>query len=130
MWAVIATLVIAGGLFWFTMGTTTTETTPTNQTPTEQVEAQNTITVNEDGTVVTYEGIAGEIVLDTMKAGIAVRTDVNDFGEFVTGIGEVDADSSENFWGYTVNGEFAQVGAGEYVAEEGDQIEWQLTQLN
>jgi len=131
MWAVIAALVIVGGLFWFvSSSTTTTDTTPTEQNQSEQAENASVITLSEEGKVVSYQGVAGEVVLDTMKAGIAIRTEISEFGEFVTGIGDVDADSSKNFWGYTVNGEFAEVGAGEYVAKEGDQIEWRLTDLN
>ncbi len=129
MWAIVAAIVVAGGLFWFTSSTSTTDTTPTDQISTNQL-AVSAIRVDEDGTVVTYEGVANETALATMKARIAVRTQVSDFGEFVTGIGDVDSDSSKNFWGYTVNGDFAEVGAGEYVATEGDQIEWRLTDLN
>ncbi len=130
IWAVIAALVVAGGLFLFVSNASTTSTNTSEQTQIEQVEVSAGVVINEDGTVVAYRGVEGETALATLKALAVVRVEESSFGEFVTGIGEVDADGSQNFWGFYVNGEMAAVGAGDYTAAEGDEIEWRLTELN
>lgn len=95
----------------------------------ENVEVVDALVVSEDGASVSHPGVAGEIALDTLKGQIEVRSEVSDFGEFVTGIGDVDAEENVNFWAFYVNGEQAQVGAGTYETMEGDQIEWRLEEI-
>ena len=119
---------VAGGLFFVATNTNSTQVEIVDSAQSQLTTS--TITINQAGTVVSYPGVEGETALDTLKKLADVRVEESAYGEFVTGIGVVEADATKNFWGYTVNGEFADVGAGEYVAKEGDQIEWQLTDLN
>lgn len=129
VWVVIITLIIAGGAFWLVSANNSSDTNDAEQNQTEQAAPANEIVFNADGTVAAYDGVPGEIALTTLKSLTDVSVQESAYGEFVTGINGVEADSSTNFWGFYVNGEMATVGAGEYVAEEGDQIEWQLTEL-
>jgi hypothetical protein len=87
------------------------------------------ISITQDGQIVSYAGVEGETALATLKKLTDVRVQTTDYGELVTGIGMINADSSKNFWGFYVNGKMAQVGAGDYVAKKGDQLEWRLTEL-
>ena len=132
-WLIITIVILLVGMgvfFWASANNDRSATNTTEQTQTEQVTPVTTATFNEDGTVVSYDGVEGETALATLKSLTAVRVQGSDYGEFVTGIGEVDADSSKNFWGFYINGEMATVGAGDYLTKQGDQIEWQLTDLN
>lgn len=126
---IIMVLIVSVGVFLYASANNGDVTSSTEQTQTEQI-ASSIIIFNEDGTVVSHDGLEGEIALATLKSLTDVRTEDSAYGEFVVGIGEIDADSSVNFWGFYINGEMATVGAGDYVAKEGDQIEWQLTELN
>lgn len=90
------------------------------------VEEDPAITYEQDGTIVTYGGEAGVTALATLRSLTEVTTETSDFGEFVTGINGVEADPVVEFWGFYVNEEMAAVGASDYVAMEGDVIEWRL----
>lgn len=67
---------------------------------------------------------AGSTVFDLMTAcDIPFEED----GGFVTSINGVSQDASAGlYWVYYVNGEFAQVGAADYIIQEGDEITWKL----
>ncbi len=67
---------------------------------------------------------AGSTVFDLMTAcGVPFEEE----GGFVTSINGVSQDASAGlYWLYYINGEFAQVGAAEYIVQEGDEITWKL----
>lgn len=95
--------------------------------PTEDVTATSGIQVLSDGKLVSYEGIAGETALITLKKLAEVEATSSSLGEFVTSIDGLAADSSKNeFWAFYVNGQSASVGAGSYNSIVGDKIEWKL----
>jgi hypothetical protein len=86
------------------------------------------LTVNADGTEVSYEGVAGVTALVQLQTLDPV-VEMTGEGEmaFVTGINGRVADESKNeFWAFYINDESAQVGAGTYVMEDGDIITWKL----
>lgn len=74
---------------------------------------------------ITYQGVEGKNALELLKDNHEVATDVYDFGELVTGIDGLSAEES-NFWAFYINGEQAQVGAGDYQTKPEDTIEWKL----
>ena len=131
MWLIIVAvvLVIGGGAYYFVSVNNDNTASSAEQAQVEQSAPVSTITFNDNGTIVTYDGVAGETALATLKSLTDVQVEDSAYGEFVISIGVVSADSSKNFWGFYVNGDMASVGAGDYVAKEGDQIEWQLTEL-
>lgn len=128
-WLAIVIILLFGVLF-FGISNSNNSTNSTDSNTTISQESSQNIYFSENGTVVNYEGVSGQTALDTLKRLTAVRTQQSDFGEFVTGIGDIDANPAVNFWGFYVNGEMAVVGAGEYAAMDGDEIKWQLTELN
>jgi len=67
---------------------------------------------------------AGSTVFDLMKA---CSIPFEEEGGFVISINGISQDPGANkYWLYYVNGEFAQVGAGDYIVQEGDEITWKL----
>lgn len=76
--------------------------------------------------IISYQGDDGRTALDILKASYNVETKTYDgIGEMVTGINGVTPDS-KHFWAFYVNGEQAQVGAGQYVTKSGDKVSWKL----
>jgi hypothetical protein len=107
----------------------------TNNSNVVQPQAQATkdetvasgIQVSADGKLVSYEGIAGETALDTLKRLTTVETKTYDFGEQVIAInGLAQNGSTGMYWSFYVNGQMASVGAGSYNSVTGDKIEWKL----
>lgn len=93
---------------------------------TEQVAGEtSTIISNADGTIVNYAGQTGKTAMEILKAGAEVIVQDSSFGEFVTTINGVEQTDSE-FWLFYINNEPASVGAGDYVTNEGDDVEWRL----
>lgn len=93
----------------------------------QQGQGETSATVSNDGKLVTYSGVDGQSALSLVKQYTTVETEeYTGIGEYVVSINGVKADSTNNFWGFYVNGEQAQVGAADYVTKNGDQIEWRL----
>ncbi|MDR3298317.1 MAG: DUF4430 domain-containing protein [Candidatus Nomurabacteria bacterium] len=78
---------------------------------------------------VSYSGIEGETALATLKDLCDVESQGSDYGDFVTGIDGVDADT-EHYWAFYVNDAYATEGAGTYKTKDGDSIKWELTSLD
>ncbi|MBI2597793.1 MAG: DUF4430 domain-containing protein [Candidatus Diapherotrites archaeon] len=70
----------------------------------------------------------GTNALKAMKSAVKVQTQETSFGEFVTGIAGVQADS-KHYWALYVNGKYAEKGIGQYTLEEDTLIEWQLEEI-
>jgi hypothetical protein len=47
-------------------------------------------------------------------------------GEYVVAINGLTETTGKNFWAFYVNGKQAKVGAGDYVLQAGDKVEWKL----
>ena len=88
-------------------------------------EIRATLIIENGGTTTCEAKIsAGSTVFDLMKA---CSIPFEEEGGFVTSINGISQDPGANkFWLYYVNGEFAQVGAGDYIVQEGDEIIWKL----
>jgi hypothetical protein len=64
----------------------------------------------------------------TNREGIGFNYEnYGDMGMLVVGIGGKGGGDTSAYWQYWVNGEYAQVGAGAYEIQDGDQIEWRFT---
>lgn len=91
--------------------------------PQEQ-KAAETVTQTEVQTV-TYQGVEGKNALDLLKASQKVETKSFDFGEMVVSINGRAADKNE-YWAFYINGQPAQVGAGDYQTKSTDTISWRI----
>lgn len=123
---VVAVVLAVAGIVWQAGRTPASETTSSTET-TESVTAA--INVSEDGKTVSYEGRQGQTALALLKTGAEVATSDSDFGEFVTAINGVEAEASQEYWAFYVNGNLANEGAGTYQTQTGDRIEWRLENL-
>ena len=79
---------------------------------------------------ISYQGVEGKNAIELLKESHEVKTDKYDFGELVNTIDGQASDPAANFWAFYVNGEMAQVGAGDYQTKPSDTIEWKLESLN
>lgn len=77
---------------------------------------------------VSYGGVENITALATLRELCDVKTQSSDYGDFVTTIDGKDA-GTENFWAFYVNDVMAEVGAGSYIAKDGDKIKWELTKI-
>lgn len=96
---------------------------------TVQTQTVQKLTVSEDKKTVSYEGQTGKTALEILQTLAEVKTEASSFGDFVSGINGVDADSSKEYWSFYVNGAYASEGAGTYQTKDGEKIEWRLEQL-
>lgn len=79
--------------------------------------------VDEDTLGETAELQPETTLLDAMEN----QYEVIDNDGFITSIAGYEQDEEENaYWMYEINGEMAQIGAAEYIVEDGDQITWNL----
>ncbi|WP_402371526.1 DUF4430 domain-containing protein [Isoptericola rhizosphaerae] len=84
----------------------------------------------EEITTFSYEGADGETALDLLLAQDA-EAEVSGEGEmaYVTAVQGHAAEDGEEFWALYVDGEMAQVGAGTFETEDGQQLEWKLEEI-
>ncbi|WP_152654648.1 DUF4430 domain-containing protein [Oceanobacillus sp. CFH 90083] len=89
-------------------------------------EVRLTITIDEGSQYVSEQVVQveeGDILLDVLKDAFYVEEDSG----FITSIERVSDDANEGkYWMYSVNGEAAQVGAGEYELNGGEEIIFDL----
>lgn len=77
---------------------------------------------------ISYKGVDGKNALELLDAGYEIETQKFDFGQMVQSINGQKAGTDE-FWAFYVNGEMAQVGAGDYQTKNSDTISWKLEKI-
>jgi hypothetical protein len=79
----------------------------------------------------TYENVRmteGSTVLDLLEKKTDVITEDTEYGKMVVSINGISQDANANlWWTYTINGEYAALGAEAQVLNDGDVIQWTLT---
>lgn len=128
--ALLAVLVIAIGgasLYAANRNGDKTENTPTETAQTAQQTAE--VSISEDKKTVSYEGQTGKTALEVLKSLTSVSTLQSNFGEFVSGINGVEAESNKEYWAFYVNGTLSNEGAGTYKTTDGEKLEWRLEAL-
>jgi hypothetical protein len=110
-------IVAGGGAGWWMR---------TQKTAPEAVAGSSVL---EEGAVVVVNGVTGETALEATRKTVGGQLEVSGTGSsaFVVGISGRKADSSKReFWEMKINGQTATVGAGSYVLQPGDVIEWRI----
>ena len=70
----------------------------------------------------------GKTALEATGSKLKVVTNGTGVNAFVTSIeGRVADTKKREFWEFIVNGSQAQVGAGSYIIQNNDQIQWKIT---
>lgn len=105
----IAAVNFAGG-----EGEPTAKTQPQNSQKTETNNSQN----------VTFTAVADKTVLEQLQQKADVVVKDSDFGPFVESINSVSGGGK--YWVFYVDGQMANVGAGEYKTKGGEKIEWKF----
>jgi hypothetical protein len=79
----------------------------------------------------TYENIKmpeESTVLDLLKKKADVTTEQTEYGKMIVSINGISQDADANlWWTYTINGEYASLGAEAQQLSDGDVIQWSLT---
>ena len=101
------------------------------QTPPEAVEKlESTLTVKVEDSLESYDltQFVGNSALAATLGVTKVETSGKDENAFVTSINGRAADTKKReFWELLVNGKSSEVGAGSYIIQNGDKIEWQIS---
>jgi len=93
---------------------------------TEQTQQETVITFTDNGKVATYKGKNNTTALSLLQSNTNVEMSGTGENAFVTKINGVAADSTKEFWSFSVNDTAASVGAGSYVTKDSETITWKL----
>lgn len=129
-------LLVAVGLFVFgptaepaieqnSSDTTAAENTQIENEP-QPLGAETGDVAAETDTTVSYQGEEGKSALELLKINVDAVTKESSFGEYVDSINGIVGGTDGKYWLFYVNGEMAQIGAGEYITQTGDVIEWRF----
>jgi uncharacterized protein DUF4430 len=91
---------------------------------------QKTVATEEQvqtATAVRYVAQPGKIVLDQLKdhAREVIVKD-SEYGQYVDSINGLKGGTGNKYWTYYVDGQMANIGAGEYVTEGGEEVVWKF----
>lgn len=119
-----ALIIVLGGLIAYDrLGSVSVKTAPAKNQQIAGVQTDKGL-----ATEFSYFGQEGRSALELLKDRYRVETKEYGFGEMVQSINGVAADK-DHFWAFYINGEMAQVGAGEYSTSNGELIEWKLEEI-
>jgi len=93
-------------------------------------EAVANLKINIDGDFKSFDisPFVGRTALEATEAKTQLITNGEGVNAFVTSIDGRVSDSQKNeFWEFNVNGSQAQVGAGSYIIQNHDEIEWKIS---
>lgn len=127
----VAILVVAAiaGLSIYSINNVPKNQNNVQSTTTQKASQTEKIKYSNGGKTVAYAGVVGKTALATLKSLTSVKTKTSSYGEMVTSISSLSADSKTEYWAFYVNGKLASEGAGTYKAASGDKIEWRLEKL-
>ena len=95
----------------------------------DEKTSENPVPAQIQSDEISYAGVDGKTALELLKSARDAKTSSFDnMGEFVISIDGKVADGS-HFWALYINGEMAQVGAGEYQTKNGETITWKLEEI-
>lgn len=123
------TLIAIFGAVLLAIGVTTVVLVNLDDTP--QTEQQQThqpteIEKNEQVEVVSFTAEPDKTVLDQLASHAAIETKESTYGTYVDSINGKKGGEGGKYWTFYVDGQMAQVGAGAYVTEGGEKIEWKF----
>ena len=122
--AVIAVALLGGGFFALNSRDDKAPTNVSSSTSTTKV-----VKISADKKTVSYDGQEGKTALELLKSLTSVETQSSAYGDFVTSVNGLKADSAKEYWSFYVNGAYASEGAGTYKTSSTDKIEWKLESL-
>jgi hypothetical protein len=87
----------------------------------------NSCETSNNGRTVTYKGEDGITALALLNKNCQTESTGQGESSFITKINGVEANSSNEFWSFKVNGEMAMVGAGSHTTNSSETITWELS---
>lgn len=97
----------------------------------EEQQPQKTVASSkpevQSATTVRYTAKADKTVLEQLKITVdRVEVKESEYGEYVASINGVKGETDNKYWSYYVNGQMANIGAGEYKTIGGEEIVWKF----
>ncbi len=126
IWITSAIIVIGGaatGIYLYENQSNSAEVEQVDQTTQTTAETDSTAKV----TTITYQGQDGKTALELLEAAASIEKSGEGENAYITSINGVAADSTKEYWAFSINGEASMVGAGSYVTKSSDVIKWDLT---
>lgn len=100
---------------------------PKKTEETVQVTKQTTVQTAEQVKTLSYQGQDGKTALELLESAATIEKSGEGENAYITSINGVAADSTKEYWAFSINGEASMVGAGSYVTKSSDVIKWDLT---
>ena len=100
--------------------------TKPDHTKTAAAEKQQPAAV-QTATTIRFTGLAGKTVLEQLRqtAGDVTVKD-SSYGPYVEAINGLKGGTDNKYWTYYVNGQMANIGAGEYTTTGGEEVVWKF----
>lgn len=99
---------------------------PAQQANSQQESTQTQESTEQNPNTVTFTAEADKTVLDQLKTHAEVVTKEASFGVYVDSINGIVGGTDGKYWSYYVDGQMAQIGAGEYTTTGGEKVEWKF----
>lgn len=101
------------------------------QNPTTSSQRSPELVASETGrTEISYSATPGISALQQLRSEAEdVVVLESEYGQLIDSIEGHKGGADGKYWSFYVNGEMAQVGAGDYVQKKGDVIEWKFQKL-
>lgn len=123
-YVIYASIAIAVGLTTYLVIDASQQNKNNNESTTVAIQDQN------DQDYITYSGVEGEDALTTLKnVNDKVVTKTSDFGEYVDSINGLVGGTDGKYWSFYVDGKLSDIGAGSYISNGGEKIEWKFINL-
>lgn len=119
------TLILSAGALLVLGGAGVSYLATQDNTAGQKNKTNNTPSLNEQTTYVTYKGQDGKNALELLKAKEDIQTKSSSLGNYVTAINGNDGGGTK-YWTFYVNGQMSNIGAEAYVTKSSDTIEWKL----
>jgi hypothetical protein len=124
---IIAVIIFVVGVSALSVYIDQTTRSASNQTQTMKESAKKPIAGR---TEITYQARPGITSLAQLKEEASdVITTKSKYGELVESIEGHKGGTDGKYWSFYVNGEMAQVGAGDYIQQKGDLITWKFQKI-
>lgn len=80
----------------------------------------------ESATIVEFKAVKNRTVLDQLKDKAKVVTKDSQYGQYVDSVNGMQGGTNNKYWTFYVNGQMANIGAGEYRTKGGETITWKF----
>ena len=90
-------------------------------------KTEETVQITERVTTLTYQGQEGKTALELLESTAQTVKSGEGENAYITSINGVAADSTKEYWAFSINGEASMVGVGSYITKSSDVIKWDLT---